>query len=282
MVISGVTASGGNAGDFIVGNACSIGGAGSRRRAQLHCQSELQADGHWNRSTVVIINSNDPVTPSLNISLSGVGHRSTASVIAPTVTFPTIQLVNTTSAAQTVTLSNTGNIAYAITSIGVSGGNAADFTVNYPTCPIGGAGLAPNASCTIALTFRPMASGTRTTTLNIVTTANVAAVTVPVSGTGTQVNLSTVSLTFAPQVVNTTSATQYVTLTNTGPRGVGDTQQCGHGVNAADLSRRPRAEQAWRPAQAAASILASSRRPLVSGRRRYQLSPMMSAHQRRA
>jgi hypothetical protein len=132
------------------------------------------------------------------------------------VIFP-LQLVNTTSAAQTVTLSNTGNVAYTISSITLTGTNTADFVLNY-NCTIGGAGLAANGSCSINVTFRPTAAGTRSAALNIVTTANVNPTrTVPLSGAGTQVNLSTTSLTFAPQVVNSQSASQQVTLTNTGP-----------------------------------------------------------------
>jgi len=158
----------------------------------------------------------------LNISLSGSGTQSIAAVSPASLTFP-LQLVNTTSAVQSVTLSNPGSVPYTITSISLAGANAADYVLNY-NCPIGGAGLAAPGSCSINLTFRPTASGPRTATVNIVTNANMNPTpTVALNGTGTRVNLSTLSLTFAPQVVATSSVNQSVTLTNTGPGALGIT-----------------------------------------------------------
>lgn len=212
----GVTPSGGNAADFNVANGCPIGGAGLGPLASCTVNLTFKPTAVGNRSTVLIVSSSDPVTPVLNISLSGVGTQSIAAVSPASLTFP-VQLVNTTSAVQTVTLSNTGNVAYTIASISLIGTNAADFVLNY-NCPIGGAGLAANANCSISLTFRPTGGGARTAQVKILTNANVNPnPTVTLSGTGTQVNLSTLSLTFAPQVLGTTSATQQVTLTNTGP-----------------------------------------------------------------
>jgi subtilisin family serine protease len=70
--------------------------------------------------------------------------------------------VGTTSAPQTVTLSNTGTAtdALGITTIAASG----DFHVSSNTC---GSSLAAGATCTIGITFHPTAAGTRTGTLTI-------------------------------------------------------------------------------------------------------------------
>jgi FtsP/CotA-like multicopper oxidase with cupredoxin domain len=236
LFFNGITISGGNAIDFLItANTCPIVTGSVTPGLNCTVSMAFKPTAVGNRSSVLVITSNDPATPTLNISLSGVGTQSTASVSPGSVTFP-LQLVNTTSAIQTVTLSNPGSVPYTITSIGVTGGNAADFTLNYPTCPIGGTGLAAKASCAITLTFRPTASGTRSTTLNIVTTANVAAAPIPVSGTGTQVNLSTTSLTFAPQVVLTQSTSQQVTLTNTGPAVLSITSTALGGANLGDFT----------------------------------------------
>lgn len=234
LVMSGITISGGNAGDFSLTDGCPIGGTGLGQGSSCNVTLNFKPTAMGNRSTVVIINSNDPVTPSLNISLSGVGTQSVATVSATSVTFPNLQLVNTTSAAQTLTLSNTGNVAYTISSISFTNGNGSDFVLNY-NCPIGGAGLAAAGSCSITVTFRPTASGTRSTSLSIVTTANVPVPAVPVNGKGTQVNLSTLSLTYAPQAIGTTSASQSVTLTNTGPAALGITSLALAGANPGDF-----------------------------------------------
>jgi len=79
-----------------------------------------------------------------------------------TVNFYT-QTVGTTSAAQTVTMTNHGyrtvNVGF-----GLRGSNPGDFAQTN-TC---GNSLAAGASCTISVTFTPQAKGSRTATLNVV------------------------------------------------------------------------------------------------------------------
>jgi hypothetical protein len=69
------------------------------------------------------------------------------------------QAVGTTSSQMTVTLSATGTSASLISFIAISG----DF-IQMNTC---GKALAPNTSCSIAVVFRPTATGTRTGLLTI-------------------------------------------------------------------------------------------------------------------
>lgn len=65
-------------------------------------------------------------------------------------------VVGATSALQDATLANLGTTALAITSIGVTGDNAGDFLIDpSSTCPLTSGSLAPGASCTVALAFRP-------------------------------------------------------------------------------------------------------------------------------
>ncbi|MET7897980.1 carbohydrate-binding protein [Streptomyces mirabilis] len=85
------------------------------------------------------------------------------------------QAVNTTSAAQTVTVTNSGTATASIT--GVTAGS--DFA-RTSTC---GTSLAAGANCTVSVTFRPTASGTRTLTLTGNQSNN--PTTVALSGTGT-------------------------------------------------------------------------------------------------
>jgi hypothetical protein len=73
------------------------------------------------------------------------------------------QNVGATSAAQTVTLTNTGTAALTINSIAVSGTNAGDFAQTN-NCP---ASLNVNAACTISVTFTPSATGTRTASVTV-------------------------------------------------------------------------------------------------------------------
>src|SRR5437762_1249836 len=76
------------------------------------------------------------------------------------------QLLATTSAPMTVTLSKTGTAAFTITSFAASGDFAATST-GASACPTSPATLAAGANCTINVTFTPTASGARTGTLSL-------------------------------------------------------------------------------------------------------------------
>ena len=73
--------------------------------------------------------------------------------------------IGQTGTPQTFTLSNSGNAALAITSVGLSGMNAGDYSIAANTC---GTSLAADMSCAITLNFNPAASGIRSATLSVV------------------------------------------------------------------------------------------------------------------
>jgi hypothetical protein len=84
--------------------------------------------------------------------------------------------VGSTSSAQTVTLTNTGNALLTITGIAVSG----DFS-ETSTC---GSSLAAGASCKISVKFAPTATGTRTGAVTIDDSAAGSPHIVSLTGTG--------------------------------------------------------------------------------------------------
>ncbi|SEG14383.1 Abnormal spindle-like microcephaly-assoc'd, ASPM-SPD-2-Hydin [Bryocella elongata] len=158
--------------------------------------------------TLSIPSSAGSGTVVVPLSATGV-HPATDALTPTSLTFAS-QPVNTTSAAQTVTLTNAGDLALAISSITSS---SADFG-ETDTC---GTLLAAQSSCSINVAFTPSASGTRTATLTL--TDAIRSQTVSLSGTGFNPatdTLSPVSLTFASQAVNTSSAAQLATITNSG------------------------------------------------------------------
>ncbi len=125
------------------------------------------------------------------------------------------QDVSTTSASQSVTLTNTGSAKLAISSIAVTGTDASSF-VFANNC---GSSLAVGASCTIHGHFTPTTTGALTAAVTITDNASGSPQSISLSGTGvspTTVSLSSTSLSFGYQEVSTTSASQSVTLTNTG------------------------------------------------------------------
>lgn len=161
----------------------------------------------------VTIMSNDPNSPTF-LTLSGTGLAPIVGLSPNPRTFPDTN-VGSTSAAQTVTLSNSGNGTLNISSISVSPAEYAK--ANTGTC---GATLGSGQSCAINITFTPAATGARPGTLTVVTgNASPLQYTVNLSGNGTTpatATLSPTTLSFGGQNVGTTSAAQTVTLSNSG------------------------------------------------------------------
>jgi large repetitive protein len=119
------------------------------------------------------------------------------------------QLLNTTSAAQSVTVTNVGTATGAL-GIAVSGPFARPGAGAGGTC---GATLAPGASCTVNVTFHPTTPGTAA---NVGTLA-AGGQTVALSGTGVSAaaTVAPATLAFGQAVRGTVSASQTVTVTNT-------------------------------------------------------------------
>ena len=89
------------------------------------------------------------------------------------------QAVATSSQPQNISLSNTGTGALSISAIAISG----DFSQTN-NC---GNSIAVGGSCTVAVTFRPSAAGTRTGSLTVQDNASGSPQSIPLSGTGTAV-----------------------------------------------------------------------------------------------
>src|SRR5439155_21054437 len=90
------------------------------------------------------------------------------------------QTVETTGAAQAVTLSNPGTASLSMSGVAVTGTNSGDFGQTN-NC---GTSVAAGAQCTINVTFTPTASGTRTATLIVTDNASGSPQAVSLTGTG--------------------------------------------------------------------------------------------------
>jgi hypothetical protein len=149
------------------------------------------------------------------VNLSGTGIVAPVLAVSPTSLTFAGTVVGVASAAQTVTVSNTGGAALANVGFQITGASAASFSTGTTTC---GATLASGASCTVQVTFTPSAVGSATAVLAISSsTAGVKAVGVPLSGSGqttTGINVSPAQLIFPIVAPGNTSAAQTVTLTN--------------------------------------------------------------------
>jgi hypothetical protein len=145
-------------------------------------------------------------TPAGNFSvnLSGNGATPQASVGPQALTFAN-QALNTTSAAQAITLTNSGTVPVNLLAFSING----DFA-RVVSCP---ATLLPGNSCTIGVTFTPTALGNRTGTLGIGTAAG--NFLIPLSGTGVNAlaSISATALPFGSEFLNTTTSARNIVLT---------------------------------------------------------------------
>jgi len=120
------------------------------------------------------------------------------------------QLLNTTSASKSVTLTNKGTGPLTLNWLAVSGNFG-----GTDTCPLSPSTLAPNASCTINVNFTPTVSGSIPGEITISDNAPGAPHLLNLTGTGlTAISISPGSLAFGTVTVGTTSSAKTVTVTN--------------------------------------------------------------------
>ena len=121
------------------------------------------------------------------------------------------QSLNTTSAAETVTLTN-GDSTLTNLSVVLGGTNAGDFA-ETTTCA---APLAPGATCTITATFSPTATGVRKAIITLTDSAPGSPQVINLTGTTSTLTLSASSLNFGSVAAGSTSAPQTIIATNDG------------------------------------------------------------------
>jgi hypothetical protein len=142
------------------------------------------------------------------------------------------QNVGTTSAQQTLTLSNSQSTALTGISLAITGANASDFA-ETDNC---GTSIAANTSCTINVTFTPAAAGSRTGTLTATDSAGTQSSSLSGTGVGS-VTLTPSSLSFGSQNVGTTSSSQPLTLTNGGATALTGISVTVTGTNPGDFAQ---------------------------------------------
>jgi hypothetical protein len=166
---------GGSGYDYGTGIAADAAGnaylAGFTRSTDFPTANPLQSsNGGGGDALVVKLSPAPAVTLSTN-SLSFAGH-----------------VVSTTSAEQSVILTNSGDEPLSITTITVSGDFALATTAS--SCPYSGGSVASQASCTINVTFTPTAVGARSGTLTITDNGVNSPQTIALAGTGQDFTLA--------------------------------------------------------------------------------------------
>jgi hypothetical protein len=176
LPITSITLTGANAGQFSETNTCG---------------TSVPVSGSCTITVVFLPTSTGAKTATLNtnvgggagsqsLGLSGTGIAPTYTLMPATLAFGN-QVHNTSSAAQTITLTNTGNLALPVTTIAFAGTNPGQFSQTN-TC---GTSVAASATCTISVVFHPTSTGAKAATLKVTPGAGVSAQTTALSGTGT-------------------------------------------------------------------------------------------------
>jgi hypothetical protein len=216
VTFSSIALAGAEADDFGLSNSC-----GSTLTGGASCTLSVtfKPVSTGSKSASISIADNATGSPQ-SVSLAGTGTTASkgaaVTLSASSVAFGN-QASGTTSAAKTVTVTNSGSSSLSFSSIAVSGAEADDFALSK-TC---GSTLAAGASCTLSVSFKPVSTGSKSASISIADSATGSPQTVIVTGTGTTASAATVtvsptSLAFGKEASGTNSAAKTVTLTNGG------------------------------------------------------------------
>jgi len=205
--ITAISLGGADPGDFSQTNSCVGLQLAPKASCTINVTFHPKADGV--RTAFVSITDTGFGSPQ-QVSLSGTGTGSAATAtLSPSggLTFA-VQPIGTTTAAQTLTLTNTSSITLNIFDITING----DFAQTN-NC---GSSLSPGSSCNIMVTFTPTATGVRTGSITVYDNTFAGSQSATLTGTGTNVELSPPSLSFPATQVGDSSSPETVTLTNVG------------------------------------------------------------------
>ena len=230
---TGIALSGSAAADFALGGTCAVGTAvAASGKCTVTARFTPSAVGSRAASLAIASNASNGTA---NVSLSGSGVASGAPAVtlgATSVSFGSVAVGNS-SAARTVSLTNSGTATLTIQSIQATGA----FTQSNDC----GSSLAASATCTISAVFTPTAAGAASGALTVTSNASGSPHAVTLSGTGVLASTGALQwsnagpVDFGTSVVGAESALQTLTLSNsgTGPADLGPLSIAG--TNATDF-----------------------------------------------
>jgi hypothetical protein len=223
---------GANAGDFYAGACPSTLAAGGT--CTIYVRFIPLAAGA--RAATLQITDSDATSPQ-SVSLHGEGVAPVASASPMALSFAAP--VNTVTAPQTVAVTNTGTAPLTINGIMTTGASASEF-IQTNDCGTFPATLAIGASCTVSVRFAPTTTANKTALLYVGVASPAASVNVALAGTvqtaAAALEVTPTALSFANQLVGTTSASQNVTLRNVGGTSMTISGVSISGANPADFA----------------------------------------------
>lgn len=221
LVLSTVAISGADAASYsIVADNCSGQTLAGLSSCTVGVLASPKTEGE--KPASLVIPSNDPDSPNLNLALS------TTAVGIPAIVLSSSSLefgfvaIGTTSAVQPLIIQNTGSTTLSISGITVGGFYSSEFSITGDGCTA--SPVAPDGSCTIGVSFTPIAEGNRTGSLTIQSNDPAkSSLAVAVSGKGygyPDIRVTPSSLDFGSISFGTLSAIRTVTIANQGTVGL--------------------------------------------------------------
>jgi len=207
ITINNIFGSGANPGDFKQTNDC-----GSTLAAGSSCTINVSFAPTATGTRSATLNVSDSAANSpQTVSLTGTGTNGATLSLSPTSLSFGNQVDGTTSAAKSITVTNTGTATITFTTIAVTGANSANFAESDNCLP----NLTAGNTCTINVTFSPTTAGSYSASVTLTDNATNSPQSAPLSGTGiVPVTLSSSTLAFGAVLVGATKTAPAVTLTN--------------------------------------------------------------------
>lgn len=213
--IASVTLTGANPGDFVL-DAGTCGGASVPSDSACTVRVAFRPTAASARSAVLRIVPTSG--PAMSVPLSGLGDAVAAPAISVTpgvLPFGTVAAPNSTTLSTTVR--NTGDAPLLVGAPAISGAGSADYLLAASTCTTP---VAPGATCTVSVTFRPTVAGSRTASLTLPHNATGGQTVVSLTGVGSGSTFVISPTTVKFGTVNRgTTKTQSVTVKNSGTVG---------------------------------------------------------------
>ena len=215
--LSSVTLNGGDIADFnIVSENCTAAPiAASGGTCEVVVNATPTALGSL--TTNLRLLSDDADEGTLDVPLSVTGITPEIAVAPLSIDFGDVAN-GSLSSTETVTITNSGGFPLDVTGLTLGGTHAADYSIASENC-IAGTVPANGGTCTVNLQVTPSALGNRTATLTVASDdadeANVS-VSLAANSVEPEIDVTPSVIPFGDQNLNTTSANQIITVSNTG------------------------------------------------------------------
>lgn len=234
LLISTILVTGANANEFNLlpsGMPCPTNGNSLAAGANCDIVADFAPLSSGTKSAAIQITDNADNSPQ-SISLSGMATAPVVTLAPTGLAFAPLD-VGSTSAAQTVMLTNTGTAALSLASISITGANPGDFAQTNNCPPL----VNPNASCLTSVTFTPTATGNRAAALTFTDNAQGNPQLIPLTGTATAptVTMMPSNVNFSGQLMGSTSNPAPVQVQNGGNGPLNVSKISFSGTNAADF-----------------------------------------------